>query len=286
MVAPTSTGWDREAPITVVIPVLNDAAVLASLLPTLPADPALEIIVVNGSQASDPALNVLRARYSGVRWMRSPPGRGAQMNHGARHARGRWLLFLHADTRLGEGWIDALQRLDEQPRIVGGSFRFALDSPAPWARWIEWGVRIRVRLFDLAYGDQALFVRRAVFEKLGGYRELPLMEDVDFIRRLRRHGHLEHVDVPALTSARRWEQDGWFRRSVGNALLVALFLAGYPPERLARHYHRQSACGYAGAPSAAAALGWRAEPRTGESEARHQRQLAPGVGPRRRWKKR
>jgi hypothetical protein len=102
-------------------------------------------------------------------------------------------------------------------------------------------VRIRVRLFDLAYGDQALFVRRTGFEELGGYRELPLMEDVDFIRRLRRHGGLEHVDVPALTSARRWERDGWLRRTVDNALLVALFLAGYPPERLARHYRRGSA---------------------------------------------
>ncbi|MGH9371060.1 MAG: TIGR04283 family arsenosugar biosynthesis glycosyltransferase [Vicinamibacterales bacterium] len=217
------------------IPVLHDAATLASLLPALPA---VEIIVVDGSESSDPALDALRERYTGVTWMRSATGRGAQMNHGARHARGRWLVFLHADTRLGAGWIDALRRLDEQPRIVGGSFRFALDSPARWARWIEWGVRIRVRLFDLAYGDQALFVRRTVFEELEGYRELPLMEDVDFIRRLRRHGHLEHVDVPALTSARRWERDGWFRRTVDNGLLVALFLAGYPVERLARHYQR------------------------------------------------
>jgi rSAM/selenodomain-associated transferase 2 len=268
----TSTHRDAEPLITLVIPVLNDAAPLASLLPALPADAALEIIVVDGSETSDPGQDDLRERYSGVRWMRAAPGRGAQMNYGARHARGRWLVFLHSDTRLGVGWIDALRRLDEQPRIVGGSFRFALDSPARWARWIEWGVRIRVRLFDLAYGDQALFVRRTVCEELRGYRELPLMEDVDFIRRLRRHGRLEHVDVPALTSARRWERDGWFRRTVDNVLLVTLFLAGYPPERLARRYHRGSACGHA-------------EPRTGESEARHQRQLAPGVGSRRRWKK-
>ena len=238
MVAPRLTRQGGETSFTVVIPVLNDTAALASLLPTLPADPSLEIIVVDGSQASDAALDAIRERYSGVRWTRSAPGRGAQMNHGARHARGRWLVFLHCDTRLGGGWIDALRRLDEQPQIVGGSFRFALDSPARWARWIEWGVRTRVRLFDLAYGDQALFVRRTVFEELGGYRELPLMEDVDFIRRLCRIGHIEHVDVPALTSARRWERDGWFRRTVDNLLLVALFLAGYPPERLARHYHR------------------------------------------------
>ena len=235
----TSIGWDAEKLITVVIPVLNDAAALASLLPALPiADPFLEVIVVDGSDASDRALDALRERHSGVRWMQASPGRGAQMNHGARHAHGRWLVFLHSDTRLGVGWIDALRRLDEQPRIVGGSFRFALDSPARWARWVEWGVRIRVRLFDLAYGDQALFVRRSVFEELGGYRELPLMEDVDFIRRLRRHGHLKHADVPALTSARRWERDGWLLRTVDNAMLVALFLAGYPADRLARHYHR------------------------------------------------
>jgi uncharacterized protein len=234
----TSTGWDTEKLITVVIPVLNDAAALASLLPALPtADPAVEIIVVDGSDASGRVMNGLRERHSGVRWMQAAPGRGAQMNLGARHARGRWLVFQHSDTRLGVGWIDALRRLDEQTRIVGGSFRFALDSPARWARWVEWGVRVRVRLFDLAYGDQALFVRRTVLEQLGGYRELPLMEDVDFIRRLRRHGHLEHAAVPALTSARRWERDGWFLRTVDNAMLVTLFLAGYPPEGLARHYH-------------------------------------------------
>ena len=234
----TSIGCDADKLITVIIPVLNDAAALASLLPALPtADPDLEIIVVDGSDTRDRTMDDLRERHSAVRWMHAPAGRGAQMNYGARYAHGRWLVFLHSDTRLGVGWIDALRRLDEQTRIVGGSFRFTLDSPARWARWVEWGVRVRVRLFDLAYGDQALFVRRTVFVELGGYRELPLMEDVDFIRRLRRHGHLEHAAVPALTSARRWERDGWFLRTVDNAMLVTLFLAGYPPEGLARHYH-------------------------------------------------
>jgi rSAM/selenodomain-associated transferase 2 len=227
-----------EPLVTIVIPVLNDRAALASLLEGLPRDPVLEIIVVNGSDVSDPAMDLLRERYPDLSWVQSAPGRGTQMNQGARRARGRWFVFLHADTRLGAGWMDVIRRLDEQPQIVGGSFRFALDSPARLARLIEWGVRIRVRLFDLPYGDQALFVRRTVFEELGGYRELPLMEDVDFIRRLRRRGRLAHAGVPALTSARRWERDGWLRRTVDNAMLVALFLAGHPPERLARRYYR------------------------------------------------
>lgn len=162
------------------------------------------------------------------------------MNEGARRGRGRWLVFLHADTRLGTGWADALHGLDEQRRIVGGSFRFVLDSRARQARWIERGVWLRVRLFDLPYGDQALFARRAVFEDLGGYQELPLMEDVDFVRRLRRRGRLAHVDVPATTSARRWERDGWWRRTIENWAVILLYFAGQPPELLARRYHRQT----------------------------------------------
>jgi uncharacterized protein len=233
----TSTGSDAEPLVSLVIPVLNDTAALSSLLPALPIDSAVQIIVVDGGKACDQATAAMRARYPGVEWMQSNPGRSLQMNRGASRARGRWLLFLHADTCLGSGWIDVIRRVDEQPRVVGGCFRFALDSPARWARWIEWGVGIRVHLFDLPYGDQALFVRRATFDELGGYRDLPLMEDVDFVRRLhRRTGRLEHADVPALTSARRWERDGWLRRTLENSLLLGLFLAGYPPTRLRRRY--------------------------------------------------
>lgn len=222
--------------VSIVIPVLHDTEALESLLPALPVDPALEIIVVDGSETRDPAMDALRDRYPAVGWTRSAPGRGAQMNRGARDTRGRWIVFLHADTRLGHGWMDVLRRVDQQPQVVGGSFRFALDSEVRWARWIERGVRIRVRLFDLPYGDQALFARRTVFDELGGYQELPLMEDVDFVQRLGRRGRLEHADVPALTSARRWEQDGWVRRTAENCLLQALFFAGHSPERLVRRY--------------------------------------------------
>jgi rSAM/selenodomain-associated transferase 2 len=226
--------------VTVVIPVLDDTSALTSLLPTLPVDPSIQVVVVDGGDGRDTASDALRERHPEIEWIRSARGRGVQMNAGAKRARGRWLVFLHADTRLGAGWLDLLRRLDSHPSIVGGSFRFALDSGSRWARWIERGVRLRVRLFDLAYGDQALFARRDVFGELGGYMELPLMEDVDFVRRLRRRGRLEHADIPALTSARRWERDGWIRRTVENIALILLFLAGWSPARLARRYHRQS----------------------------------------------
>jgi rSAM/selenodomain-associated transferase 2 len=226
--------------VTVVIPVLDDTTALTSLLPTLPVDPSVQVVVVDGGDGRDTASDALRERHPEIEWIRSARGRGVQMNAGAKRARGRWLVFLHADTRLGAGWLDLLRRLDNHPSIVGGSFGFALDSTARWARWIERGVRLRVRLFDLAYGDQALFARRDVFGELGGYLELPLMEDVDFVRRLRRRGRLEHADIPALTSARRWERDGWIRRTVENIALILLFLAGWSPARLARRYHRQS----------------------------------------------
>jgi rSAM/selenodomain-associated transferase 2 len=232
----------NEPLVTIVIPVLNDTTALASLLPTLPVDPAVQVVVVDGGEGHDPLWNALRESHPAVEWIRSARGRGIQMNAGAGRARGRWLVFLHADTRLGAGWLDLVDRLDNDPSIVGGSFRFALNTTARWARWIERGVHLRVRLFDLAYGDQALFARRDVFRELEGYRDLPLMEDVDFILRLRRRGRLEHAAVPALTSARRWERDGWVRRTIENAALILLFLAGRSPAALARRYHRRADC--------------------------------------------
>lgn len=220
---------------SIIIPVLNDTPVLAAMLATLNAGADVEILVVDGG-STDECVATRATMREDTRWVTSLPGRGRQMNSGARSARGRWLVFLHADTRLPDLWLDELRRLDGEPSIVGGSFRFRLDSEARSARLLERGVALRVRYFDLPFGDQALFVRSAVFEALGGYREWPLMEDVDLVRRLRRMGRLHHSSLPAVTSARRWEREGWCRRSAGNVTLLLLFLAGVPPDRLVRWY--------------------------------------------------
>ena len=230
--------------VSVVIPVLHDAEELERLLAELLPQPSggsedgagREVIVVNGDDA-DPAIRPLRQRFPAVRWASAEPGRARQMNAGARLASGAWLLFLHADTCPAPGWLDEIRRIDADPRTVAGALRLRLRSRDWRARVVERGVAWRVRWLGLPYGDQGIFVRRAVFDRLGGYRPLPLMEDVDLVRRLRRGGRMAFSRVPILASARRWERDGWLRRTALNLLLLLAYSAGVPPARLARAYY-------------------------------------------------
>ncbi len=226
-------------PVSVVIPVLGDEQALAARLPDLLREgEPVEVLVVNGADEETPDMARLREAFPSVRWMQSGAGRSRQMNAGAAAAHGDWLLFLHADTRLEAGWLDALGGLDgaRGGAVVWGAFRFALASNDWRARLIEWGVARRVHWLRLPFGNQALFVRRRVFERLGGYADLPLMEDVELVRRLGRHSRPCWLPFRATTSARRWIRDGWLRRSARNVALQLLFFAGVAPERLARWY--------------------------------------------------
>ena len=233
-----------RARVSVIIPVWRDAEHFRELLshPTLTA--ADELIVAATHDEID-ELAALVPTPSPVRLVASPPGRAAQMNAGAAAASGDWLVFLHVDSKLPVGWMDDLMTANREPDIVGGAFRFALASRDTRARVIEWGVRQRVRWFNLPYGDQGLFVRRAVFNELGGYRRLPIMEDVEFVRRLRRRGRLHHSHRPLVTSARRWEREGWIGRTLANWSLMTAYSAGVAPGRLARAYARRPADGVA-----------------------------------------
>lgn len=220
--------------VTIVVPVLSDADALRQLLAQVEPRPDVEVVVVDGAADSD--VDAVVATRPGTRLIRHAPGRARQMNAGAAMAAGRWLWFVHADSHLPVAWQRTFRADDLD--AVGGWFRFALDDRAWQARLIERLVAWRVRLLRLPYGDQGLFVRRDVFERLGGFRELDVMEDVEFVRRLVRTGRVVEVPLPLYTSSRRWRRDGWFRRSVRNSALVALYFAGVAPARLARWYAR------------------------------------------------
>jgi rSAM/selenodomain-associated transferase 2 len=216
-------------PLSVIIPVYRDADALARTLAETDFSGA-ELVVA--SVSDDDSLGPLRLAHPGIAWIDAPRGRAAQMNAGAAAAHGEWLVFLHADTRLPSGWKDAIGAARRDPRVNAGCFRFALDSTSRKARIIEIGVRARVALLGLPYGDQALFVRRDAFVSLGGYADLPIMEDVDLVQRLRRKGRLHRSTLTSTTSARRWERDGWLRRTTRHLMLILLYFCGVEPARL------------------------------------------------------
>jgi rSAM/selenodomain-associated transferase 2 len=219
--------------VSVIVPVLADRDAIRQLIPHIPPDLRVEIIVAEAG--SGPGPEPLSQGRPDITVIHTPPGRGGQMNAAAGLARGEWLLFLHADSRLPTGWLDLFQSTYVQ-EVVGGWFQFALDDRAWQARLIERGVALRVRLFRLPYGDQGLFVRRHTFAALGGYREIALMEDVEFVRRLVAAGRVVELPHALITSARRWRRDGWFCRSARNLTLLSLYFCGVPPRVLARWY--------------------------------------------------
>ena len=220
--------------ISVVVPVLDDAAAAGRLLAQFPVDTTIELLLVDGG--CDPALDALAGARPDARVIRAAAGRGRQLDAGAAAASGEWLWFLHADSRVPAAWREVFARAG--PEVRGGWFRFALDSRAWQARTLERLVAWRVHVFRLPYGDQGIFARRAVFERLGGFGGRPLMEDVAFARRLVRDGPVAEPSLALETSARRWERDGWLRRSLRNLSLLALYTVGVSPERLVRWYGR------------------------------------------------
>jgi rSAM/selenodomain-associated transferase 2 len=215
--------------LSVVIPALNAAATLGPCLEALGAMP--ELVVVDGG-SRDATREIARA--AGARVVDAPRGRGVQLAAGAEAAKGDWLLFLHADTRLSPGWRDAAGEHVGR-RDVAGCFRFKLDDAAWQARAIERGVALRVKLLALPYGDQGLLVSRRLYDSVGGFRPVPLMEDVGLVRRIGRR-RLVTLAADAMTSAERWRRDGWARRSARNLACLALHGMGMSEEKVARFY--------------------------------------------------
>lgn len=212
------------------IPALNAARRIGAVLEAV-AGAGERIVVDGGSTDTTAAL----ARAAGARVLSAPRGRGGQLAAGVAAARLPWLLLLHADTVLTAEWPAAAARLIAAGPARAGYFRLRLDSPDSRARRLERAVALRCRALALPYGDQGLLIHRDLLAAVGGIRALPLMEDVDLIRRLGR-ARLCALDAAAMTSAERWERDGWLRRSARNLTCLAGWFAGIPPSRLARWY--------------------------------------------------
>lgn len=194
--------------ISIIIPVLNEALILAEALTNLPRSPDLEIILVDGGSVDGSQAVV--ARYPFVRQVTAPRGRGAQMNAGARLARGELLVFLHIDTGFTPAHLAALRQAALDSEVKAGAFYMRLTPPTPFLRFIAWGANWRCRLFGLPYGDQVIFVRRALFFALGGYAHRR-PEDLDLVLRLRRQTRLRLLNPPVITSGRRWLEHGNLR---------------------------------------------------------------------------
>lgn len=222
--------------LAIVIPALNEAANLSRLLPDLARGcPGADIVVVDGGSGDDTAAVV--ARLPGPWLLESARGRAVQMNHGAREAGGDTLLFLHADTRLPDGAAWAIEQALAEPGVVGGRFDVRFDNERPLFRVIAWFMNTRSRASGICTGDQAIFVRRADFEAVGGYPEIPLMEDIELTRRLKCRGNLRALRLRVTTSARKWEREGPLRTIGLMWALRFLHFCGVTPARLHRWYY-------------------------------------------------
>lgn len=222
----------QTSAISVIIPTLDAAGSLARCVAAL--DGVAEIIIADGGSSDD---TVHLATGMDATCIRAETGRGPQLIAGAALARMDWLLFLHADTVLDPGWHAEATAFIADPGNASraATFSFALDDRSRGARRLEAGVRARARWLGLAYGDQGLLIHRRFYDALGGYKPIAIMEDIDLIRRIGR-SRLTVLPTRAVTSAVRWQRDGFLVRSLRNLGCLALYYAGLPPHRIKRLY--------------------------------------------------
>ncbi|NQV79216.1 MAG: glycosyltransferase family 2 protein [Alphaproteobacteria bacterium] len=217
--------------LVVVIPVLDAAVTLSPVLADLAG---IRTIVVDGG-SRDATVQIAEA--AGATVVQSARGRGSQLACGAAAADSEWLMFLHGDTRLGAGWREEVGRFIADPvqRSKAAAFRFRLDATGFWPALLEFGVALRGRVLSLPYGDQGLLIHRSLYDSIGGYRTLPLMEDVDIVRRIGR-ARLVFLETTAVTSARRYRQGGYLRRPMRNLVCLALYFLGAEMSLIRRIY--------------------------------------------------
>ncbi|MGD9022720.1 MAG: TIGR04283 family arsenosugar biosynthesis glycosyltransferase [Deltaproteobacteria bacterium] len=218
--------------LSIVIPTLNEAAILSQALKRLEVQHH-EIIVVDGG-SKDGTVDIAR-QYTPLVLI-SPQGRGLQQDKGARQARGDVIVFLHADTQLPIGYLRLIGRALANPSVVFGAFRLSIWPKEPALELVSLMANLRSRFLRMPYGDQALFVRRDTYIEVGGFRDWPVMEDVDLVRRLNRVGDFRLVEIPVRSSARRWKRENLVYTTLRNWSLICRYFMGASPHALARHY--------------------------------------------------
>lgn len=222
--------------ISIIIPTLNEAGIMREALNRLPPSEQLEILVVDGN-SSDGTARI--ARQLGARVLTAAPSKAGQMNAGAAEARGDVLLFLHADTRLPENFEKHVLSALNRSGFDAGAFSLGIDSRKRGLRFIEGVANWRARLLKMPYGDQALFVARDLFNEIGGFPNYPIMEDFEFIRRLKKKSKIAILPESVQTSPRRWQNLGVFKTWILNQVIVVAYFIGIPPHRLASWYRRE-----------------------------------------------
>ena len=225
-----------SAPLSVIIPALNAAGHLPRCLASLgvaEGDELVAEIILSDGGSEDETMRLARA--AGAAIVSAPRGRAKQLIAGAAGASGEWLLFLHADTALAPGWREAVSRHMSEAPEKAAVFRLAYDADHARARWLAARANRRTRWFGLPYGDQGLFISRKHYDSVGGFPDQPLMEDVEIVRRIGRR-RLRVLPVDTVTSAKKYERDGYRKRAYRNCWLVFRYLMGASAEKLARLY--------------------------------------------------
>ncbi|MHB8483770.1 MAG: TIGR04283 family arsenosugar biosynthesis glycosyltransferase [Nitrospiria bacterium] len=220
--------------ISIIIPTLNEGKILRGTLKRLKKGMDIEIIVVDGGSTDD---TVTIAKEFTKKVLNSPPGRARQMNEGAQNAEGEILLFLHADSRITHGGLGKVVPAIIGTPAVGGAFQLGIDSRNLFLWLIAWFANLRTRVTKLPYGDQGIFITRAIFHKIGGFPDIPVMEDVALAKKMKREGKIAFLKEKVLTSPRRWKQEGIVWTTVRNQGLMTAYLLGVSPQKLAGCYH-------------------------------------------------
>ncbi|MDJ0596952.1 MAG: TIGR04283 family arsenosugar biosynthesis glycosyltransferase [Pleurocapsa sp. MO_226.B13] len=222
--------------ISIIIPVLNEAAIIKSTLDRLQDNANLEVIVVDGGSQDN---TVIIVREMGVKVITASGGRSAQMNAGAKIAQGDILLFLHGDSKLPPEFFSLTLKTLKQPKAIAGAFELAIEGEARSLRWIELLVKMRSHLFSLPYGDQGIFITKQAFAEVGGFPNLPIMEDFELIQRLKKKGNIAIAPAAVTTSGRRWQKLGVWKTTLINQLIIAGYYLGISPTKLSKFYRQQ-----------------------------------------------